>query len=151
MLSSWEELDSKEASEALNTIEALEHRSQKQALEVHIQASVKQRLQASLCNEPLSVSDDTSDLYCCARIFDTVYVDCSGQILLCSAQSIVTGKTIGNIQEDSLEQIYNCSVFKSYRKLALKGMLPSGCKTCCQYQTYANIGEFEKTVAPRMQ
>jgi len=148
---SLEELDSKEASEALDTIEGLIERSHTQALEVQIQASVTQRLKSSLHQKAPSICGDSSDFRCCERIFDTVYVDCSGHILLCSAESIRTGKTIGKIQADSLENIYNYSSFQSFRKAALKGMLPIGCKDCCQYQTHASIDEFKGAVAPRMQ
>jgi len=146
-----DELDAKEAIEARRCIGSIRERSRSEPLRVQVQPSVEMQLRGSFDAEPSAAAPLSSDLRCCARIFDTLYVDCSGNLLLCNAESIRSGKSAGHLGDESIETLFNGPMFRSFRRQALKGTLPTGCILCCQYQPYNSLGDFERVVAPRLQ
>lgn len=63
--------------------------------------------------------------FCCAP-WNTVWTGSNGDVKFCCASTDV----LGNISNNTIEEIYNSPVAKQLRKQFLKGEKPEGCITC---------------------
>ncbi len=63
----------------------------------------------------------------CKNLYEKIYVDAAGNLTLCCF-----GKTkgVGNLLEDSLEEIWNGEVYQACRKAFFDGKLPDFCIGC---------------------
>lgn len=76
-------------------------------------------------HQPFTVEEKYGESFCCAP-WNTVWTGSNGDIKFCCASTDV----LGNIADNTVEEIYNSPLAKKLRTQFLKGEKPKGCLTC---------------------
>jgi radical SAM protein with 4Fe4S-binding SPASM domain len=75
----------------------------------------------------------------CLELYNGVYVFVSGDVGFCSCRDLEAQLKIGNIFEESLEDIWKGEKIKMIRKNWLLGNLPAICRECLRYRPLTTL------------